>query len=76
MQFNSLLAVLATSARTVLVQIKIIFRIKQNKYKTNNTLVNKKNCNKKVTKTFIIWCGECAPTRVWLVGRPFVSYGC
>ena len=42
MQFKSLLAVLATSARTVLVKIKTIFKIKQNQNETSNELVNKK----------------------------------
>ena len=42
MQFNLLLAVLTTFLHTVLVKIKIIFKIKQNKYKTNNKFVNKK----------------------------------
>ena len=44
MQANLLLAVLATFVGTVLVQIKIMFKIKQNKYKTNN-VVNKKKKN-------------------------------
>ena len=50
MQFNSLLAVLATSVHTVLVQIKIKFKIKQNKYKTNNKFVNKKIVINKLLK--------------------------